>query len=108
MAANLPPILLFCAHGDSDSGGPGADDNGSGDAVVLELAAGFAKLAEEKGLDLPFTLRFLVWGSEIHSSGAYVRGVRGIGSRFACVATVLSDTGERYSSTGLWSLASGG
>ena len=30
--------ILFCAHGDSDSGGPGADDNASGVAVVLRFA----------------------------------------------------------------------
>ena len=30
--------ILFCAHGDSDSGGPGADDNASGVAIVLEIA----------------------------------------------------------------------
>jgi hypothetical protein len=31
-------FVLFCAHGDSDSGGPGADDNASGAAIVLEIA----------------------------------------------------------------------
>jgi cysteine synthase B len=38
------------------------------------------------------------------SSGAYVVGVRRLIQRggLACVATVLSDTGERYTSTGLW------
>ncbi|MCK7496476.1 MAG: M28 family metallopeptidase [Comamonadaceae bacterium] len=30
--------ILFCAHGDSDSGGPGANDNASGVAIVLEIA----------------------------------------------------------------------
>jgi peptidase M28-like protein len=85
------PILLFCAHGDSDSGGPGADDNGSGDAVVQELAADFAKLAKEKGLELPFTLRFLVWGSEIHSSGAYVARATTDGSLARHVAVINFD-----------------
>ena len=85
------PILLFCAHGDSDSGGPGADDNGSGDAVVQELAADFAKLAREKGLELPFTLRFVVWGSEIHSSGAYVARATADGSLARHVAVINFD-----------------
>ena len=29
---------IVCAHGDSDSGGPGADDNASGESGVLEVA----------------------------------------------------------------------
>jgi hypothetical protein len=90
-AGDAPPILLFCAHGDSDSGGPGADDNGSGDAVVQELAADFAALAKEKPLELPFTLRFLVWGSEIHSSGAYVARAAKDGSLARHVAVINFD-----------------
>lgn len=90
-ATESPPILLFCAHGDSDSGGPGADDNGSGDAVVQELAADFAALAKEKPLELPFTLRFLVWGSEIHSSGAYVARAQKDGSLARHVAVINFD-----------------
>ena len=62
--------LLFCAHGDSDAGGPGADDNASGEAVVLEIARGLARLAEN-GWRPPFQVRFAIWGSEIHSSRAY-------------------------------------
>jgi hypothetical protein len=85
------PILLFCAHGDSDSGGPGADDNGSGDAVVQELAADFAALDKERKLDLPFTLRFLVWGSEIHSSRAYVERATADGSLARHVAVLNFD-----------------
>ncbi len=34
--------ILFCAHGDSDSGGPGANDNASGVAIVLEIARAVA------------------------------------------------------------------
>jgi hypothetical protein len=85
------PLLLFCAHGDSDSGGPGADDNGSGDAVVQELAAVFAGLAKDEGLALPITLRFLVWGSEIHSTKAYVDRIRADGSAARHVAVVNFD-----------------
>lgn len=64
---------LICAHGDSDSGGPGADDNGSGEAVVLELARVLAGLVRSGRLPAPRAgLRFAVWGSEYASSGAYV------------------------------------
>ncbi len=64
---------LICAHGDSDSGGPGADDNGSGEAVVLELARVLAGLVRGGRLPAPRAgLRFVVWGSEYASSGAYV------------------------------------
>jgi hypothetical protein len=64
---------LICAHGDSDSGGPGADDNGSGEAVVLELARVLAGLVRSGRLPAPRAgLRFAIWGSEYASSGAYV------------------------------------
>jgi hypothetical protein len=64
---------LICAHGDSDSGGPGADDNGSGEAVVLELARVLAGLVRAGRLPAPRAgLRFVVWGSEYASAGAYV------------------------------------
>jgi hypothetical protein len=64
---------LVCAHGDSDSGGPGADDNGSGEAVVLELARVLAALVHEGKLPVPRVgLRFAVWGSEYASSEGYV------------------------------------
>jgi hypothetical protein len=64
---------LICAHGDSDSGGPGADDNASGEAVVLELARLLSRLVREGRLAVPrVSLRFVVWGAEYASSGAYV------------------------------------
>jgi aminopeptidase YwaD len=64
---------LICAHGDSDSGGPGADDNGSGEAVVVELARVLTALVREGRLPVPrVSLRFAVWGSEYASSEAYV------------------------------------
>jgi hypothetical protein len=85
------PILLFCAHGDSDAGGPGADDNGSGNAVVLELATVFAELAADAALDLPFTLRFAIWGSEIHSTRAYLDAIRKDGSVKRHLAVVNFD-----------------
>jgi hypothetical protein len=64
---------LICAHGDSDSGGPGADDNASGVATVLELARVYASLVRGGRLARPeVSLRFAVWGTEYHSTQAYV------------------------------------
>ncbi|MEQ8762472.1 MAG: M28 family peptidase [Planctomycetota bacterium] len=70
--------LLFCAHGDSDGGGPGADDNASGEAVVVEIATAWKKLLDEGLLDKPeVSVRFIIWGAEIHSTRAYLNSERG-------------------------------
>jgi hypothetical protein len=62
-----------CAHGDSDSGGPGADDNASGVATVMEMARVFVELRRSGALSSPrYAIRFVVWGSEYHSSKAYI------------------------------------
>jgi hypothetical protein len=68
--AGAPPgYLLFCAHGDSDAGGPGANDNGSGEAIVLEIAAAWVAAIELGLVDAPpREVRFAIWGSEIHST----------------------------------------
>jgi hypothetical protein len=64
---------LICAHGDSDAGGPGADDNASGVAVVMEMARLFSELVAADRLPRPaVSLRFAVWGTEYHSSRAYI------------------------------------
>ncbi|HTF88021.1 MAG TPA: M28 family peptidase [Planctomycetota bacterium] len=61
--------ILFCAHGDSDAGGPGADDNASGIATLIGIAK-----AWKQGIDLKIVpapareVRFAVWGSEIFST----------------------------------------
>jgi hypothetical protein len=67
--------FLFCAHADSDSSGPGANDNASGLAVLLEIAAAWSRALRE-GLAEPLAceLRFAAWGAEIHSSGEYLKG----------------------------------
>jgi len=71
-----PGFLLYCAHGDSDAGGPGADDNASGVAVVLEMARAWSRaIAEGKTEGPPRELRFAVWGSEIHSTRAYLENL---------------------------------
>ena len=65
--------LLFCAHGDSDAGGPGANDNGSGEAIVFEIARAWSKAIREGSLARPAReVRFAIWGKEIHSTRAYL------------------------------------
>jgi len=65
---------LVCAHGDSDSGGPGADDNASGESGVLEVARILNGLVKSETLSPPkYSIRFVVWGSEYYSTGKYVK-----------------------------------
>jgi len=69
-----PGYLLFCAHGDSDAGGPGANDNASGEAIVVEIARAWSAAVEAGELPPPpREVRFAVWGSEIHSTRQYLR-----------------------------------
>ena len=69
---------IVCAHGDSDSGGPGADDNASGVSGVLEIARNLKKLVQSKALTKPkFSIQFIVWGREIHSTEQYVNARAG-------------------------------
>ncbi|MGH2568120.1 MAG: M28 family metallopeptidase, partial [Bacteroidota bacterium] len=64
---------IVCAHGDSDSGGPGADDNASGVAGVLELARTLHGPVQSKILPPPKkTIKFIVWGSELYSTHHFV------------------------------------
>jgi Peptidase family M28 len=65
--------FLICAHGDSDAGGPGADDNASGVATVLEIARVYSTLIRNGTLPKPrYTLRFAIWGMEYHSAKAFI------------------------------------
>ncbi len=68
-----PGFFLICAHGDSDAGGPGANDNGSGVAIVLEMARSW-KSAIDKGVcKAPAReVRFVIWGTEIKSTREYL------------------------------------
>jgi hypothetical protein len=64
--------FIIGAHGDSDSGGPGADDNASGVSVVLEIARILKIMVKNKTLPVPEkSIKFIVWGSENHSSSSY-------------------------------------
>lgn len=65
--------FLICAHGDSDSGGPGADDNASGVSAVLETARILNNLVQNGKLPKPkYSLRFAIWGTEIFSTEGYL------------------------------------
>ncbi|MEX1128921.1 MAG: M28 family peptidase [Vicinamibacterales bacterium] len=64
---------LIGAHGDSDSGGPGADDNASGVATVMEIARVYAALVRSGNVPRPkYSLRFAVWGAEYRSARAFI------------------------------------
>jgi len=68
-----PKRVRSCAHGDSDSGGPGADDNASGVATVLEIARVIATAVSLGVIEQPaYDLKFAPWGSEISSTREYV------------------------------------
>jgi len=78
--------VLFCAHGDSDSGGPGANDNASGVAIVLEIARTMAAAVKSGAIPQPaWDLRFASWGGEISSTREYVAGVEQDPSRLQAV-----------------------
>jgi hypothetical protein len=65
--------VLVCAHGDSDSGGPGADDNASGVATVMEIARVYASLVQAGTLPRPkYSIRFAVWGAEYRSARTFI------------------------------------
>jgi hypothetical protein len=74
LAGRTDSCYILCAHGDADSGGPGADDNASGDAGVLEVARILNAMVRSKTLSQPAkTVKFIIWGSEYFSSSSYVR-----------------------------------
>jgi hypothetical protein len=78
--------VLFCAHGDSDAGGPGANDNASGVAALIEVAAAWREAVESGLVEAPQReVRFAVWGAEIHSSRAYLERCASQGVRVLAV-----------------------
>jgi hypothetical protein len=70
--ADQQKYYLVSAHGDSDAGGPGADDNASGVATVLEIARVLRALAKDGRYRPAVSIRFVVWGTEYHSAKAYI------------------------------------
>ncbi len=82
--------FLFCAHGDSDSGGPGADDNASGVATLFEIAHAWSAAIAAGELPTPAReVRFAVWGSEIFSTQDFLS--RRIPSEGACLGVLNYD-----------------
>jgi hypothetical protein len=78
--------VLFCAHGDSDSGGPGANDNASGVAIVLEIARTAAAAVKSGAMPQPaWDLRFASWGGEISSTREYLAAMDKDASRLQAV-----------------------
>jgi hypothetical protein len=78
--------VLFCAHGDSDSAGPGADDNASGVAIVLEVARAAAAAIRSGKIQQPaWDLRFASWGGEMSSTREYVAAMAEDPSRLQAV-----------------------
>ncbi len=75
-----PPIVMVSGHYDTVVGAPGANDDGSGTVLTLEVARVLSKLPTEA------TLRFALWGSE-------EQGL--IGSRYH-VAQLAQDQRDRY------------
>jgi Zn-dependent M28 family amino/carboxypeptidase len=66
---NSSQEIIVGAHYDSTDAGPGADDNASGVAVMLEVA----KLVQ--GTTTPYTIRFIAFGAEesgLMGSNAYL------------------------------------
>jgi len=51
--------IVIMAHRDDDGTGPGADDNASGTAALIELARAYAPSASAARLKLPYSLVFL-------------------------------------------------
>ncbi len=79
-------FLLFCAHGDSDGGGPGADDNASGEAVVVEIATVWKQLLDAGVLKQPaVSVKFAIWGAEIHSTRHFLETEQGAAERIVAV-----------------------
>lgn len=70
--ADTRRYYLVSAHGDSDAGGPGADDNASGVATVVEIARVLSSLAKDGWIRPAVSIRFVVWGTEYHSAKAYI------------------------------------
>jgi len=71
---NSDRYVLVIGHADSDAGGPGADDNASGIAALMEIARALTKLIGEGKIPRPnFSVKFMAVGSEISDSYAYIQ-----------------------------------
>ena len=67
------PYYVVCAHGDSDSGGPGADDNASGVATVMEIARAYSMAIKSGKAPRPrYSIKFVAWGAEYRSARTFI------------------------------------
>jgi hypothetical protein len=67
------PYWIVCAHGDSDAGGPGADDNASGVATVMEIARAYAQGVRAGTIPRPkYSIKFIAWGAEYRSARTFI------------------------------------
>jgi aminopeptidase YwaD len=67
------PYYLVCAHADSDSGGPGADDNASGVATIMEIARAYAEGIRSGKVPRPkYSIKFAAWGAEYRSARTFI------------------------------------
>ena len=67
------PYYIVCAHGDSDAGGPGADDNASGVATVMEIARAYALGIRSGAIPRPkYSIKFIAWGAEYRSARTFI------------------------------------
>jgi len=80
---NPDEIIVLGAHYDTEVNTPGADDNASGVAVMLELARRFANNPQ------PRTIRFIAFANEENSNSADAAG-RGQSNGMGSLTTALS------------------
>ncbi|HIK78280.1 MAG TPA: M20/M25/M40 family metallo-hydrolase [Candidatus Poseidoniales archaeon] len=79
MYGDTTELVMAGAHHDTVYSGPGAVDDTSGSASILELATQFAQIVEEKGQPKR-TVKFCTWGGEeegLYGSTAWVEKHQG-------------------------------
>ena len=70
------PYFMLYGHLNSDSYGPGCDDNASGVACIMEIARVMQKLIDEGQIQRPtYSIKFFLVGSELQDSPAYLNSL---------------------------------
>lgn len=89
------PAVVFVAHVDE----PGANDNASGVAALVELARAVRRAIDEGAISPPLRSIVLVWGQEIEVSSAWLDGAgvpAGAGLVFDMVGSDPAETGAPF------------
>ncbi len=89
------PAVVFVAHVDE----PGANDNASGVAALVELARAIRRAVDEGAVPPPLRSIVLVWGQEIEVSSAWLDGAgvpAGVGLVFDMVGSDPAETGAPF------------